>query len=217
MKDSTARFVMAKRSTRRGLIALALGGLLALGMVPATAVFAQNAPAIPQNTAPQPAASPAPSAAQPSAAQPAAFPTQPPPAGQQPGFIYAFGRWWDSTRGKIDDLRKQADAPANGPVAATQDILKNAAEATKKAASAIVRLPTARFVEVHQRCPIAPNGAPDCNRAAANACRVKGFNGGNPIDVRSSENCPPAVWMSGREPAPGECPSETVVLMAACD
>jgi len=181
----------------------------------ATIVHAQNLPPAPQSpaVAPQPSPAPAPNAAQPGGA----FPAQPPPAGQQPGFIYAFGRWWDSTRGKIDNTNKQPDLPGNSPVAATQDVLKSAAEATRKAASAIVKLPSARFVEVHQRCPVAPNGAPDCGTAAASACRVKGFNGGNPIDVQSSQNCPPAVWMSGREPSPGECPSETVVLMAACN
>jgi hypothetical protein len=105
----------------------------------------------------------------------------------------------------------------NGAAAATQDVLKGAAEATKNAATAIVRLPAARFVEGHQRCAVAPNGAPDCRTAAANVCRSKGFTDGHPINVQSSQDCPPAVWMSGREPAPGECPEETVVLMAACD
>ena len=55
----------------------------------------------------------------------------------------------------------------------------------------------ARVIEVHERCAMAPNGAPDCRTAAANACRAKGFTDGHPVDVQSSENCPPAVWMSG--------------------
>ena len=143
---------------------------------------------------------------------PGLFPTQPPPA-VRPGFIYAFGRWWDTARGKLDDLRKQS----NGAAQATQDALKHAAQATKNAATVIARLPASPFIEINERCAIAPNGAPDCRTAAANACRSKGFSGGHPVDVQSSENCPPAVWMSGREPAAGQCPEETVVLLAACD
>jgi type IV secretory pathway TrbL component len=162
-----------------------------------------------------------------------AFPVQPPPA-EKPGFIYEFGRWWDTTRGKFEELGKQSDAAAKdvatatqgavqgaadatkGAATATGNVVKSAAEATKDAATSIFRLPGVRIVEVHQLCSIAPNGAPDCRTAATNACRTKGFTSGNPMDVRSSQNCPPAVWLSGREPSAGECPEETVVLMAAC-
>jgi hypothetical protein len=161
------------------------------------------------------------------------FPVQPPPA-EKPGFIYEFGRWWDTTRGKFEDLGKQSNAAAKEAAAATQgavqsatqatkgaadateNAVKGAAEATKNAANTIFRLPGIRVVEVRQRCTVAPNGAPDCRTAATNACRSKGFTSGNPVDVRSSQNCPPAVWLSGREPGAGECPEETVVLMAAC-
>ena len=104
----------------------------------------------------------------------------------------------------------------NGAAEATQDALKQAAQATKEAATALIRIPAGRFIEVHQRCALAPNGAPDCRSAAASVCRTKGFQDGNPINVQSSQNCPPAVWMSGREPAAGQCPQETVVLMVAC-
>jgi len=187
--------------------------LLAASLVPATMAFAQTTqppapssvpttPATPPQAA-QPA--PAPQAAA-SASQPRGlFPAQPPPVTGQPGFIYEFGRWWDSTH-----------TSATGAADATQDALKHAAEATKEAATALIRIPVGRFIEVHQRCAPAPNGAPDCRSAAASVCRAKGFQDGNPINVQSSQNCPPAVWMSGREPAAGECPQETVVLMVAC-
>jgi hypothetical protein len=185
--------------------------LLAASLSPAAIAFAQTAqppapngaapgPAAPAQTAPQ-AIAPAPQAAAPASPR-GLFPAQPPPAAGQPGFIYEFGRWWDSTQ-----------TGANGAAA---DALKHAAEATKEAATALIRIPGARFIEVHQRCALAPNGAPDCRSAAANVCRAKGFQDGNPINVQSSQNCPPAVWMSGREPAAGQCPQETVVLMVAC-
>ncbi len=168
------------------------------------------------------------------------FPVQPPPA-EKPGFIYEFGRWWDTTRGKFEEFGKKSDAAAKeaaaatkgavqgaadatkgaadatrGAATATENAVKGAAEATKDAATTIFRLPGMRVVEVHQLCNVAPNGAPDCRTAATNACRTKGFTSGRPVDVRSSQNCPPAVWMSDRDPSAGECPEETVVLMAAC-
>jgi hypothetical protein len=161
------------------------------------------------------------------------FPMQP-PAAEKPGFIYEFGRWWDTTRGKFEELGKQSDAAAKdaatatqgavhsaaqatrGAADATEDAMKSAAEATKNAATSLFRLPGIRVVEVRQRCNLAPNGAPDCRTAATNACRTKGFTSGQPVDVRSSQNCPPAVWLSGRNPDASECPEETVVLMAAC-
>jgi hypothetical protein len=225
MKDSTEKFDMVSAAKMRGSHALT-------AVLPLTVLLAWSANALAQNAGPQPVNGAAPvqpalqsangptavpsASSQPTQAS-GAFPTQPPPPDEKPGFIYAFGRWWDSTRGKIDDLSKQQNDATNGAAAATQDVLKGAAEATKNAATAIVRLPGARFVEVHQRCAVAPNGAPDCRTAAVNVCRSKGFTDGHPVNVQSSQDCPPAVWMSGREPAPGQCPEETVVLMAACD
>jgi hypothetical protein len=94
--------------------------------------------------------------------------------------------------------------------------MRKAAEATKEAVTAIGRIPATRVFETRALCPLAPNGAPDCRVAATNVCRGKGFTSGDPVDVRSSENCPPAVLLSGRPPSAGECPTETVVLAAAC-
>jgi hypothetical protein len=213
MKNGTEKFNMVSAARARGPHVLTVTLVLAASLASTAIALAQNAG---QQSSPNAAAPASPAPAQPVPQASSAFPTQPPPT-EKPGFIYAFGRWWDSARGKIDDLSKQPNGPASGAAAATQDVLKDAAEATKKAATAIVRLPGSRFVEVHQRCAVAPNGAPDCRTAAANVCRSKGFTDGHPVNVQSSQNCPPAVWMSGREPAPGECPEETVVLMAACD
>jgi hypothetical protein len=203
--------------------ALAGASLLAGLLLPAPIVLAQqpNPPSSATTAAPtapgQPAQSAPPlsQAAAPGSQAQGPFPAQPPPPEQQ-GFIYVLGHWLDGTKGKIDDLGKQSSSTATSAAAATQDALKHAAEATAKAAGAIAHLPIGRFVEVHERCGIAPNGAPDCRTAAAAACRGKGFADGSPVNVQSSENCPPAIWMSGREPRPGECPQETVVLMAAC-
>ncbi len=156
-----------------------------------------------QIPAPGPVTQP-PAAAPPSPQPRGLFPLQP-SAVNRPQFLNDFAHWWDSARDKLEDFKKQSD-----------DAAKNAAQATKEAATTIVRLPGVRMVEARERCPVAPNGAPDCRAAATNVCRSKGFSGGNPVDVRSSENCPSAVLLSGRLPAAGECPVETVVLRAIC-
>ena len=239
MRDSTEKFNIAGVLRPRRLCALATVWLVVTALSPTAISLAQGAQppapagASPVQVAPAP---PAPQAAAPGAPAPQGrglFPMQPPPP-DRPGFIYAFGHWWDSARGKIDDLTKQSDDAAKGAetatqgavhgaaeatqgaATATQDAVRDAAEATKKAATALFHLPGTRIVEVHQRCDLAPNGAPDCAMAATKACRAKGFGDGHPVNVQSAENCPPSVWMSGREPTTGECPEETVVLMAAC-
>jgi hypothetical protein len=244
MRDDTNKFVMAGSAKPRGFRALVTIWLMAASLSPAAIAFGQNAQMPVPNAAGGPQAvgvQPVPPATAPASVVPQAqgqgqdqglFPAQPPPA-ERPGFIYAFGRWWDSTRSKFQDLPKPNDAAdgaaaatkdavqgavhaTQGAASATQDAFKNAARATKDAADTLFKLPGTRVVEVYERCAIAPNGAPDCRTAASSACRAKGFTSGNPVDVQSSQNCPPAIWMSGREPVEGECPEETVVLMAAC-
>jgi hypothetical protein len=244
MRDGTDKSLLAGLPKPPGLRAPATICLLAVLLLSAARAFAQNAQtpaAAPDAAATQAvgAQQPVPPATAPAAVAPQAqgrglFPIQPPPPAERPGFIYAFGRWWDNTRSKFQDVTKPPNDAAEGAAAATKDAvngavdatkgaasatgdaLKNAAQATKDAANALFKLPGTRVVEVFQRCAIAPNGAPDCRTAASSACRAKGFSSGNPVDVQSSQNCPPAVWMSGREPSAGECPEETVVLMAAC-
>jgi len=194
---------------------------MAFVAVTSAAAWAQGAPpasgAGPAQAVPAPQAQPAPGSG---------FPAQP-QGGEKSGFIAELGRLWDDARSKLGALPPPVPPPLPAPpplpneaakdaANATQNAVRNAAEVTKDAVNAISRIPTARVVEVRALCPLAPNGAPDCRVAATNVCRGKGFASGDPIDVRSSENCPPAVVFSGRPPSAGECPTETVVLAAAC-
>jgi hypothetical protein len=148
---------------------------------------------MPQN--PQPAAAPAMRVA-PAPIQTQAFPAQPPPV--RPRFIYAFGQRWDIARAKLDDFTKPPDAAASGSARATQgaqDAMKGAAQAATNAVDVRNRLPSVRPIDVHERCAVAQkNGA---WVAAAKVCRVKGFGDLHRVNVQSSENCPPAVSMSG--------------------
>ena len=160
------------------------------------------------------------------ASAPGTFPAQPPPA-TKPGFLHQLEVWWNdgfgdfnakmkSAKEQIDNYNKQQDKATKETTAATQQALKDAAQATKDAATAVVKLPVTRVFEFHDRCQVAGNGAPDCQTTATNACRAKGFDSGQPLDVSTSQECPARVMLSGRPPVEGECKDVTVVLRAVC-
>lgn len=199
----------------------------------------------PANSAPAAPGAPDPSGAADMATAPpqqpvstSSFPPQPPPPTVKRGFLNDLGNWWDSSfstlgtkidqaRGKFDDINKKSNAAAKKAATVTQEAVKNAATTTeqavtsaatvtKDAATAIVRLPATSVIEAHERCAVAANGAPDCQSAVTNFCHAKGYAKGQPLDIRSSQICPPKVLLSGREPEEGECRDETVVLRALC-
>ncbi len=158
-------------------------------------------------------------------APPAASPA--PPAANKPGFLNELWQWWDNSisglgarmqdaRSKVENLNQKSTDAVKGAASATQDAVKSTAEATKGAASTLMRLPNTRVIEIRERCTPAPNGAPDCQAAAANACRGKGFNTGQPLDVVSAEKCLPAALLSVQKTGVLDCPVETVVSRAVC-
>ena len=157
---------------------------------------------------------------------PGSLPAQPSPA-NKPGFLHQLEVWWHdsfgdfnakmkSAKDKLDDYNKQQNQAAKETSAATEQALKDAAQATKDAANAVVKLPITRVLEFHERCQVAGNGAPDCQTTATNACRTKGFDSGQPLDISTSQECPARVMLSGRPPVEGECKDVTVILRAAC-
>jgi hypothetical protein len=173
---------------------------------PAASAATQQAPAATQQA---PAAAPGSSAG--------SLPQQPPPA-FKPGFLHQLGEWWGQSFGdfhakmnnatdRLDDLRK--DQSTKDAAAATQDALKGAAQA-------VVRLPSTRMFELHDKCQPAANGAPDCPTAANNACRVKGFSTGKPMGISTSQVCSPQALLSGRSPTAADCHDETYILGIVC-
>lgn len=187
---------------------------------PVAAPPIQPAPsdAAPIQAAPSPDMPGPPSPTAPSLASPS-LPGAPP---DKPGFLNDIGRWWDQSiadfnaklkeqQSKIDTLNKQSNAAAKDAADATQQAMKSAADA-------VVRMSKpASVIEIQQVCPAAGNGAPDCETAAVQACKVKGFAGGQPLDIRTAEKCNASLWVSGQPPqTPVECPVETVLLRAAC-
>jgi hypothetical protein len=218
------------------LLAVALP-IVASGSAVAQGTQAPAAAAAPAQPAPPPAAPATPSPPPAPIAVAPLVPPQSPPA-YKPGFLHQLKVWWDDsiavfdtkgkdTPGKAHDLNRKSDDAAKSAVDAAKDAtkgaattatdaMKNAMEATKNAATAIVRLPGTRIVDVHETCARAPNGAPDCAAAAASGCRGKGFNTGNPLDVRTAEKCDTTALQAGHLPGQRECAVETVVIRAVC-
>ena len=184
----------------------------------ATSAPAASAPGAPAASAPPPATAPS-AATVPSTASA-------PPADRQ-GFLHQMREWWEKSisglsagmqdaRSKVENLNQKSTDAVKNAAAATQDAVKSTAEATKGAASTLLKLPNTRAIEIRERCAPAPNGAPDCQTAATNACRAKGFSGGQPLDVVTAEKCPPAAMLSAQRPGETECPVETIVSRVLC-
>jgi len=199
---------VSKRQDFRGAAFVALVALtLSAGMSGAEEAQAPAGAAAPAATAP-------------------ALPPQPPLA-DKPGLLHQFKVWWDDslgffnarikdTGGKVEDLGKKSGDVTKGAASAATDAMKGAVEVTKNAATAIVKLPNTRLIDVRERCEKAPNGAPDCESAAAAGCRARGFAGGHPVDVRTAEKCDTTNLQAGQLPGQRECPVETTVTRAVC-
>lgn len=144
------------------------------------------------------------------AQQPA--PEQPP---REQGFLASIGHWFDrqaegissyfrATRDRVENLGREAGVVARRTV-----------DTAKDAADVIARVPNTRVVAGHEKCAVAPNGAPDCVSAASKICRSSGFSGGTSVDMTTAEVCPAHVYLAGRNSGPG-CRTETFVSRALC-
>jgi len=150
------------------------------------------------------------------AAQEAAKPTPREPE----GFFGTVSRWWNQTWNQTTDnwnsgvsgVRQRFETLGKEAGVAARTTVDNA----KSAADAVARLPNARVVRGHEKCRVAPNGAPDCVAAAIALCKSKGFDGGgSSTDMTTAEVCPPQVYLSGRSSGEG-CHTETFVSSAYC-
>jgi hypothetical protein len=192
--------------------------LFAAALMAATAGIA-----LAQNSQPPAAAAPAAPAAPPGTLPamppqpPPVAPLAPPPADKR-GFLNDFGQWWDQSiadfkakmkeqQTKIDEFNKQSADAAKDAATATGEAMKSAADAMTH---------FSHVIEIQETCPVAGNGAADCATAATNACKGKGYNAGQPLDVRTAEKCNASLWVSGGSPAGADCPVETTLLRAAC-
>jgi hypothetical protein len=138
----------------------------------------------------------------------------PPPASapddqRQPGFVEAVGGWLgdSTTRFRLDLQSAQQTF---------DQLTDQTRDAAKDATGAVMGVPNMRVVPVRERCPVAASGGPDCQAAAATACRGKGFAAGKSLDTQSEQKCPAQVLLRGRPPSEFECRTETFVTRALC-
>ena len=150
---------------------------------------------------------PAPVQGQPAPQQPEAAPQQPPAFG--PGFLDVLGRWIGESKSKIDEQLKSGTDAA-------KDAAKDATDAAAQGSGVILGLPGTRVVDGRERCAVAPNGGADCTNAAHALCRSRGFSAGRGLNIDSAQKCPASVWLKGRQPSEGACPTETFVVRAVC-
>lgn len=143
-------------------------------------------------------------------------------------FLAKVGRWFDEQFSMLNSNVKDAQAKFDSNVKDAKSKIddfgheasiaaKTGADAAKDAADQLARLPNSRVIKAHERCTLAPNGAPDCNAAVLSVCKAKGFNNGKSLDMTTAEKCPAKVWISGRTPEPGECTTETFVSRVLCN
>lgn len=139
---------------------------------------------------------------------------RPPPS--DPGLFGTIGRFVDDTLAGVTSGFGTARGHMDEAATRATDTAKDAAKGAADAAEKVARIPLTSVVAGRQRCVPAPNGAPDCQVATDALCRGRGFTTGRSVDVQSAQKCPPAVWISGRQPTEGECTTETYVTRAMC-
>lgn len=141
------------------------------------------------------------------------------PAGAQgredPGFFGSIGRWFDEQFSGINSTFKDAGRKVESFGHEAGVAAKSTAAGAKDAADAVARIPNTRVIRGHEKCRVAPNGAPDCIVAADALCKAKGFESGKSLDMTTAEECPAKVWASGRK-SEGDCSTITFVSRALC-
>lgn len=137
------------------------------------------------------------------------------PKGEDPGFFERVGQWFERQFETLDSSVKDASKSVRTFGHEAGIAAKTTVDGAKDAAGAMVRIPTTRVISGHQKCPAAPNGAPDCVAAATAICKKNGFDSGKSVDMTTAENCPAQVLLSGRTGGAG-CHTETFVSRALC-
>jgi hypothetical protein len=133
----------------------------------------------------------------------------------EPGFFGGIVNWFDRQAAKIGSGFKDAGSSVENFGREADIAAKTTAEGAKGAADTVVRIPTARVISGHEKCKVAPNGAPDCLTAAIAMCKAKGFESGKSVDMTTAEVCPAQVYLSGRNSGPG-CHNETFISRVLC-
>jgi hypothetical protein len=139
----------------------------------------------------------------------------PRPAPEGRGLFGNITHWFDEQASWVGSGFKGARSGVENIGHEAGVAAKSTVDTAKDAAGAVGRLPGTRVVTGHEKCAIAPNGAPDCVVAANTMCKGKGFASGSSVDMTTAEVCPANVYLAGRNSGP-ECRSETFVSRALC-
>jgi len=108
-----------------------------------------------------------------------------------------------STSETLEDLNSRARDAAKGAV--------------KDAGEGLARLASPSSVATgREKCPLSPNGAPDCKVAADKLCQAKGSREGRSLTMDSVEACSPKVLIPGRQRKPDDCRTDNYVTRALC-
>ncbi len=143
-----------------------------------------------------------------------ANPNPPPPAEDQ-GFFGTLGRWFDQQAANFKSGLSDVGSSVQNLGHEAGIAAKTSVDTARGAADAMVKIPGTRMISGHEKCALAPNGAPDCLAAAMALCKTKGFEKGKSMDMTTAEVCPAQVYLSGRNSGPG-CRTETFLSRALC-
>lgn len=155
----------------------------------------------PDSTPPPPAA--------PAVAPPPQSPASPPSPSPSPAPVHNPGLVEELGK-MLKDSASQLSSGWKG----SQKTLEDLNAKTKDATESLTRVQS--VTTGRAACPMTANGAPDCNVAAEQLCKGKGFKSGKSLDIETSEKCSAKVYLSGRTGAPGECRTENYVTRAVC-
>jgi hypothetical protein len=140
---------------------------------------------------------------------------EPPAQTEERGFFGTIFHWFDRQASSFNSNIKGAGSQIENFGREAGIAAKTTVDTAKDAAGAVAKIPGVRVVTGHEKCALAPNGAPDCIAAAANMCKAKGFDSGKSLDMTTAEVCPPKVLLSGRSNS-AECHDETFVSRVLC-
>jgi hypothetical protein len=185
-------------------------GLAALVWVfAATACWSQGASS-PPVSAPAPPASPV-APDQPAQGQGGA--AREPARQDNPGLLGEMGKMFEKSLSILPTLKSTSDTLEDLNTRA-KDAAK---DAVKDAGDSLARLARPSSVASgREKCPLSPNGAPDCKVAADKLCLAKGFKEGKSLTMDSVEACSPKVLIPGRQRKPDDCRTDNYVTRALC-
>lgn len=129
------------------------------------------------------------------------------------GFFDALNHWIDKSSKDFKASVDESNAKWRALGEQSQKAAKEAAEAQKQAAEAFKNLSNVRLVEGRKVCATAANGSPDCQAAAEDICRSKGYGKGQSADIQTARKCSAKAYLTRDTSA---CRMESVVVKAAC-